>query len=269
MEDMRGVKRECSPFAEGSPAANDAKTPPLEPSGTPSPPGSPLEVSSHRPFSPVFEQGGPSGKAPVIDLSSSSDEEDSFANTSRDFEFAHRLYGELNRDLLGPPGDGKIIIHNNSDKEKEEAREEKSTGAEDATASAAVNPISTASADDTVTLAEKSSTPSASPANVDDDPGVVPMIVVTVWPWVRRWRRAAAMEMKPTHLRLPRQERRLRQACFKESYVRWCYPSFFFVQRSWDGDAESLITLMPFMPVNNFCSLLYFGYVLDVVLDSK
>jgi hypothetical protein len=44
---------------------------------------------------------------------------------------------------------------------------------------------------------------------------------------------------------------------------------FFFVRRSWDGDAESLLTLMPFMPVNNFCHLLYFGYVLDVVLDSK
>jgi hypothetical protein len=76
-------------------------------------------------------------------------------------------------------------------------------------------------------------------------------------------------EMKPMHLRLSCQERHLQQACFKESYIQCCYPSSFFVQRSWDGDAESLLTLMPFMPANNFCNLLYFGYVLNVVLDSK
>jgi hypothetical protein len=76
-------------------------------------------------------------------------------------------------------------------------------------------------------------------------------------------------ETKPTHLRLPCQERRLRQACFKESYDQRCYPSSFFVLRSWDGDAELLLTLMPFMPANNFCNFLCFGYVLDVVLDSK
>jgi hypothetical protein len=80
----------------------------------------------------VFEQGGPFGKAPVIDLSSSSDEEDSFADTSRDFEFAQWLYGELNQDLVGPPDDGNVIILSNSDKEKEEAREEKSVGVKDA-----------------------------------------------------------------------------------------------------------------------------------------
>jgi hypothetical protein len=75
--------------------------------------------------------------------------------------------------------------------------------------------------------------------------------------------------MKPMHLRLSCQERHLQQACFKESYIQCCYPSSFFVQRSWDGDAKSLLTLMPFMPANNFCNLLYFGYVLDIVLDSK
>jgi hypothetical protein len=75
-------------------------------------------------------------------------------------------------------------------------------------------------------------------------------------------------ETKPAHLRLSRQEQRLRQACFKESYIQRCYPSPSFVQRSWDGDAESLLTLMPFMPTNNFCSLLCFGYVFGIVLDS-
>jgi hypothetical protein len=66
-----------------------------------------MEVSSRRPHSLVLEQcAPPPEKASVIDMSSSSDEEDSIANTSRDIEFAQRLYDELNRDLLGPPGEG-------------------------------------------------------------------------------------------------------------------------------------------------------------------
>jgi hypothetical protein len=67
----------------------------------------------------VFEQGSPSGKALVIYLSSSSDEEDFITDTTRDFEFAQRLYGELNRGFLGPPGDDKIIILIDSDEEKD------------------------------------------------------------------------------------------------------------------------------------------------------
>jgi hypothetical protein len=55
----------------------------------------------------------------VIYLSSSSDEEDFIADTARDFEFAQRLYGELNRGFLGPPGDDKIIILIDSDEEKD------------------------------------------------------------------------------------------------------------------------------------------------------
>jgi hypothetical protein len=110
----------------------------------------------------------------VIDLSSSLDEEDSFADTSRDIEFAQQLYGKLKHDFLGLPGDGKIIIPNDSDEGKEEVREEKSTDAEDAAASTAVNPISTASTDDDGALAEKSSTPATSPANSNEDSGVVP-----------------------------------------------------------------------------------------------
>jgi hypothetical protein len=97
MEDKRGIKRERSPSAERSPTPSYAKTPPPTPSGSPSPPGSASEVSSCHPRSPVFEQGDPSRKAPVIDLSSSSDEEDFFTDISHDFEFAQRLYGELNR----------------------------------------------------------------------------------------------------------------------------------------------------------------------------
>jgi hypothetical protein len=67
MEDKRGTMRPHSPFAEGSPSPSDSKTPSPAPSGSPPPPpGSSSEISSHRPCSPVFEQGGLSGNIPVI-----------------------------------------------------------------------------------------------------------------------------------------------------------------------------------------------------------
>jgi hypothetical protein len=154
--------------------ASDAKTPPSAPSGTPSPPGSPSEVSSHRPRSPVFEQGGPSGKALVVYLSSPSDEEEPIHDISRDFEFAQRLFGELNCDFLGPLDNSKVIILSDSDEEKEEASEKKSVGVEDAATSAAVNPVSTASADDIGIPTEKSLTPAASLADAAEDLGAVP-----------------------------------------------------------------------------------------------
>jgi hypothetical protein len=59
--------------------------------------------------------------------------------------FVQRLFDELNRTVLGPPGDGKIIILSDSD--VEEVREEKATNIKDVTACTAVNPASTASAD--------------------------------------------------------------------------------------------------------------------------
>jgi hypothetical protein len=110
----------------------------------------------------------------VIDPSSSSDEEDFFNDTSRDFEIVQRLYGELNHGFLGPLDDGKIIILSDSDEEKEEVCEEKSTGTEDATASTAVNPASTAFADDIDAPAEKSLTPAATLADADEDPRAMP-----------------------------------------------------------------------------------------------
>jgi hypothetical protein len=167
MEDKRGIKQERSPFAEGNPMPNDAKTPPWAPSESPSPPISPSEVASR---SPVLEQCGPSWKAPVIDLSSSSDEEDFIADTSRDFEFAQWLYGELNRGFLGLSDDSKIIILSDSNEEKEEVHEEKSFGPKDAAAFAVVNPTSTTSASDAGAPVEKSSTPAASPTDADEDP---------------------------------------------------------------------------------------------------
>jgi hypothetical protein len=144
MENKRGTKRSHSPSAEGSPSPNDAKTPPPALSRSPPPPGSSSEISLRRPCSPVFEQGG-SKKTLVIDLSSSSDEDDLIATTSHDFEFAQRLYGELNRAVLRPPDDGKIIVL--SDSNKEDVREEKTTSTEDVATSIAVNLASTTSTD--------------------------------------------------------------------------------------------------------------------------
>jgi hypothetical protein len=89
MEGKRGIKQEHSPSAEGSyVAASDAKTPLSIPSGTPSPPGSPVEVCSHRHRLPVLEQGGPSGMAPVVDLSSPQGEENPIHDIAHDFKFA-------------------------------------------------------------------------------------------------------------------------------------------------------------------------------------
>jgi hypothetical protein len=55
----------------------------------------------------------------MIDLSLSSDEENFIADTSCDTEFTKKLFGDLNRDILGPLGDGKVIILDDSDEEKE------------------------------------------------------------------------------------------------------------------------------------------------------
>jgi hypothetical protein len=46
----------------------------------------------------MYEHGGPSNEISVVDLSS---EDDIFPNTSWDEEFARRLFGDLNYELLG------------------------------------------------------------------------------------------------------------------------------------------------------------------------
>jgi hypothetical protein len=134
MEDKKGVKRERSPSAEGSPLSDDAKTPIPVPSGSPPPPGSLSDVSSRRRRSSVFEQGGASGVTPMSIPSSL------VVDTSHDEEFAKKLFGDLNRDILGPPGDGKIIIIDDSD-DSDEAQEEGTTGIDHTTV-----PASTADA---------------------------------------------------------------------------------------------------------------------------
>jgi hypothetical protein len=92
----------------------------------------------------VFEQGGPSEKVLMVDLSSSSDEEGLIPDTSRDEEFTRKLFGNLNRDVLEPSDDGNIIILSDSDEEV--VREEDVTDAEATPSSAARIPALTASA---------------------------------------------------------------------------------------------------------------------------
>jgi hypothetical protein len=121
MEDKKCIKRECSPSAEGSPMPDDAQTPPPVPSGSPPPPGSPSDVlSRHRGLS-VFEQGSASGVTPVSGPSSLA------VDTSHDEEFTRKLFGDLYRDIVGPPGDDKIIIIDDSD-DNDEAQEEGMAG---------------------------------------------------------------------------------------------------------------------------------------------
>jgi hypothetical protein len=108
-EDKWGTKRSRSHSKEGSSSPSGGSAPQLALSGCPPPPGSPSEISSRRPFSSVFEQGGPSEKVPMVDPSSSSDNESLIPDTSWDVEFARRLFGDLNHAVHGPPDDGKVI----------------------------------------------------------------------------------------------------------------------------------------------------------------
>jgi hypothetical protein len=78
-----------------------------------------------------------------IVLSLSSDEKNFIIDTSREGEFTKKLFGDLNRDIIRPPGDGKVIILDDSDEEKE-ASNEKMAVTELAATSAVVNPALTA-----------------------------------------------------------------------------------------------------------------------------
>jgi hypothetical protein len=114
MEDKKGVKRERSPSTEGSPLPDDVKISPPVSSESPPPPGSPLDVSSRCRCSPVFEQGSALGATLVNGPSSL------VVDTSRDDKFTRKLFSDLNHDILGPPGDGKIIIIDDSDDDAQE-----------------------------------------------------------------------------------------------------------------------------------------------------
>jgi hypothetical protein len=148
----------------------------------------------------------------VIDLSSSSDEEDLIAATSHDFEFAQRLFSELNSTVLGPHNDSKIIILSDSD--EEEVCEEKTTVIEDAAASIAVNPASTAS------------------ANADNVPVGAKMIIVMIRALIRRLTATPAADVTPASLRLPHQEGA--EAGVLQEELQWFYiavPSFLCAEK--------------------------------------
>jgi hypothetical protein len=117
MDDKKVIKHERSASAEGSPLHDDAKTPTPVPSGSPPPPGSSSDVSSRHRCSSVFEQSSASAATPVSGPSSL------VVDTSRDEEFTRKLFIDLNHDILGPPGDGKIIIIDDSD-DDDEAQED-------------------------------------------------------------------------------------------------------------------------------------------------
>jgi hypothetical protein len=71
----------------------------------------------------MYEHGDPSERFPVVDLTSEDEGEDRDAlDTSWDEDIACKLFGHLNRDLLGPTDDGNVIVI--SDSEEEEARED-------------------------------------------------------------------------------------------------------------------------------------------------
>jgi hypothetical protein len=122
----------------------------------------------------------------MVDLASSSGEEDFFTDTSRDEELARKLFGDLNRDILGPPGDGKIIVLSDSNDE-DEAHEDAAVNAETAPPSVVNSAVTPVSASDAM-----------------KHPMGCKMIVVTVG-------------TRPVHLRLPRQDNVYREACLKES----------------------------------------------------
>jgi hypothetical protein len=132
MEDKRGTKHERSPSVGGSPLPDDAETPPPAPSRSSPPPGSPSVASSRRPCSLVFEQGNASGKIPMLDPFSF------IVDTSHDEELTRKLFGDLNHDILGPPGDGKIIILDDSNND-DKAQEEKTADIESTTAPASAD----------------------------------------------------------------------------------------------------------------------------------
>jgi hypothetical protein len=152
MKDKKNLKRPHSPSDEGSSSPSKASTPSLSRSGCPPPTQSPPATSSRRLCLPPCEQGGPSEPVPVVDLALSSGEEESIADTSRDEEFTRKLFGDLNRDILGSPGDGKIIVISDSDDE-DETHEDAAVNAE------ATPPSATNSADSPTSASDVDETP--------------------------------------------------------------------------------------------------------------
>jgi hypothetical protein len=125
----------------------------------------------------------------MIDLSLSSDEENFIDDTSHDVEFDRKLFYDLNCSIIGPPGDGKTIILDDSNEEKE-APDDKTADTELTTTSTVVNPVPTASA-----VADDA--PEGAKNDNSDDQGPIMRPVATT-----------TMEVVTVRLRTPRQRPR-------------------------------------------------------------
>jgi hypothetical protein len=69
----------------------------------------------------MYEHSEPSDGFPVVDLDLEDEDADQYSlDTSGDEEITRKLFGDLNRDLLGPPNDGKVIVISDSDEEEHE-----------------------------------------------------------------------------------------------------------------------------------------------------
>jgi hypothetical protein len=119
MEDKRGIKWSRCSLYKGKSISQRCQDPSTGAIWVSTATGNSVRGLLTTPSLTVFEQGSPSGNILVIDLSSSSDEEDFVADTSRDEDFPKRLFGDLNHDVPRPPSDGKVIILSDSDKEEE------------------------------------------------------------------------------------------------------------------------------------------------------
>jgi hypothetical protein len=194
--------------------------PPPALSGSPLPPWSPLEISSRRPCSSVFEQGGPFEKVPVVDLSSSSDEKCLIPGISLEEEFAKKLFGDLNRDVLGHPVTARSSSSSTLMKKKRRVRRMPPTPKPH------------------LLLLQGPRPQSLTPMKLSRG---CKTIIVMILPrsrdgrWRQRWRQgrvALGCRAKVAPVR--------RHASRRTSRALHCYSISSFVERSGDGDAESL-----------------------------
>jgi hypothetical protein len=146
MGTKRGIKR-SRVYASASSSSSDASTPPSSPPLSLPPPASLVEGSSQGPLSLMRECGEPSKEFSVVALDSEDEDDDQNApDTVWDEEIARKLFSDLNRDLLGLPGDGSVIIINDS--EEEEVHEDNRVDADVVPSSLRVSPASPTSATD-------------------------------------------------------------------------------------------------------------------------
>jgi hypothetical protein len=157
----------------------------------------------------------------VIDLSSSSEEEEFFADTSWDEDFTRRLSGDLNHDILEPPVMARLSSLATLTNRRSCVRRP---------------PPMTLLC---LLLLRSLRLHLPSPPMLMKTHGKSNMIIVMILLLIGTWAKAVAAETKPAHHRLPCQEWCLVQACFKENYVLHCYHVSSFVQRSGDDDAKS------------------------------